>query len=138
MKRDGHSCSTIKSRLKKIGTAAGNNELLIALGVLPAPKLERGLVDAPPQSRKKHCSDWTVNLKTQSRKFVNQSAFVNACYKALSKSKDDKKFLGAQPNNELKAKRSLQAKLTRATKAGKTPSEIASTFGILEAIVKQE
>lgn len=132
---DGLGFSAIKSRLKKAGPEASNEELLVAIGARSAPSKLQSIVQAPAQSRKKHCSDWSIQNAGKKLVFANQASFVDACIKAIKDSKVNQHLLGKQPDDEYKVKRSLQAKVSTATKNKKSPTEIAKSFGILDSLL---
>ena len=129
--KDGLGYSAIKARLRKLGPSPTNEDILVALGIChPTAKVPR-VIPLAAVSRKKHCSDWTIHEGERSRPFCNQAAFLDACYQKLRQSHEGRQLLGRSPDDEHKAKRSLQARISRGTRSGKSPTNLANELGIL-------
>jgi predicted GIY-YIG superfamily endonuclease len=128
-KRPGHSVSAIKSRLRKLGSAPNNDDLLIAIGQKDSPRQERE-INSMPVSRKKHCDDWTISNGQAARVFMTQAEFARACTALLTKSTTGQQHLGAHPHDIDKVTRRIQGIACRMTKKGITPEQIADYFGI--------
>ena len=129
--RPGHTVPAIKARLRKLGANPDNEELLIAIGLAAPPAASRKTVTAHPISRKKHCSDWTISRGTRSKTYINQKCFVEACHQALLLHPHLVHWLGNNPTDKHKAHRSLQFRISSETRDGKTPQQLAESFGII-------
>jgi hypothetical protein len=134
--RTGHGFQAIKARLRKLGDGATNQELLIAIGIAPKPVNQKAIKQAAPVSRKKHCSQWVIHGADGIREFINQKAFLEACYNALLQKPGGMAMLGKTPNDEHKAKRSLQGKVSWGTRHNKTVQQLAEQFGVLDDLLK--
>lgn len=133
--RPGHKVSAIKARLRKLGDAPGNDDLLIAIGLAAKPAKNRSVFSVQPISRKKHCSDWTISKGTVTKTYINQKAFIEACHQVLLLNPDLMHLLGNAPTDTHKAHRSLQGRISSATRAGKTAQELAEGFGIIDDLL---
>ena len=131
----GHGFSAIKARLRKLGANPGNDDLLIAIGLATKPARSRNVVTVHPVSRKKHCSDWTISKGTHAKTYINQKAFVEACYQALLRYPSLAHWLGNNPTDKHKVHRSLQGRISSATRAGKTPQQLAEMFTIVDDLL---
>lgn len=131
----GNGFAVIKTRLRQLGAGATNQELLIALGIVPRPVKQREVAQEPV-SRKKHCSHWFIEGASNSREFVNQKDFVEACYQVLRHKPGGEAMLGNAPDDEYKAKRSLQGRISRGTREKQTVQHLAEQLGILDDLLK--
>lgn len=133
--RQGHSVSAIKSRLRKLGPAPTNDDLLVAIGKKERPDV-RKTISFSPISRKKHCDNWTISFGQNICQFTNQAEFVRACADLLMSTRTDGRYLGREPHDIVKVERHIQDVTRRMTKKGATPEQIADHFEIRETLSK--
>ncbi|VVO53637.1 hypothetical protein PS858_00410 [Pseudomonas fluorescens] len=134
--RPGHSFSNIKARLLELGANPYNNDLLIAIGLANKPVNRNKAISVQPTSRKKHCSDWTISKGVRTKTYANQKAFIDACHKALRMRPDRSHWLGKNPADINKTHRSLQFRISSATRVGKTPQQLAEAFSIVDDLLE--
>jgi hypothetical protein len=134
--RPGHGVAIIKARLRKLGANPSNDELLIAIGLVAKEAKSSKVIPVQPVSRKKHCSNWTITKGTRTKIYASQKAFIVACHKALLMHPDRAYWLGNNPANIHKAHRSLQHRISNATRDGKTPQQLAEAFAIIDDLLE--
>lgn len=133
--KKGHSFSAIKSRLRKMGASADNDDILEAIGLKERlPQVWLASVKQP--SRKKHCDDWSISLGSARCQFPCQADFVRACSDLLMKDPAQTRHLGKSPTDVKKVQRHIQGIARQKTKSGASAEELADFFGIREKLAR--